>query len=175
MTPDGLARLAGEVRQDRRRVIAEAILSLEDVIWQEAADVIAWCAADAVLAALPAPDAYQALLTQLHEARAEAARETRRADTAERDLAHIVGRAQHHLDRANAADAREAALRALLADEPLIVHAIRRDLERTPSGRGGDLSVKPSTQGWGKSGCPGDNLTRWLDDLRALLDAEGGR
>lgn len=36
---------------------------------------------------------------------AEVEREARRADIAERDLAHMVGRAQHHLDRANAAEA----------------------------------------------------------------------
>lgn len=72
--------------------------------------------------------------------------------------------------RAGEGEGLREALRAVLDDEPLIVDAIRRDLERTPQGRGGELAAIPATPRHGRSGCPGDNLTGWIDRLRALLD-----
>ena len=66
------------------------------------------------------------------------------------------------------------AVEALVESEPLIVHAIRRDTEQTPGGRGGALHFQPATPGWGGSGCPGDNVTRWLDDLRAAIASVTG-
>lgn len=61
-------------------------------------------------------------------------------------------------------------IKALAYAEPLIVHGIRRDIERTPSGRGGELRHTPATPGRGFSGCPGDALVTWSDRLRALLN-----
>ena len=62
-----------------------------------------------------------------------------------------------------------AAIEAWADSEPLIVHGIRRDMAQTPYGRGGELRFLPATSGHGMSGCPGDNLVAWLDDLRAIL------
>ena len=64
-----------------------------------------------------------------------------------------------------------AAIEAWADSEPLIVHGIRRDMAQTPYGRGGELRFLPATSGHGMSGCPGDNLVAWLDDLRAILAA----
>lgn len=63
-----------------------------------------------------------------------------------------------------------AELRKLLEFEPLIVSAVRKDLERSPQERGGELRFLPSAPGYGASGCPGDNLTDWLDQLSGLLE-----
>lgn len=69
-------------------------------------------------------------------------------------------------------DGLREALRAILDNEPLIVSGIRRDMEHTRFGRGGELRHYPATTGHGMSGCPGDNLIRWIDDLQALLDED---
>ena len=65
-----------------------------------------------------------------------------------------------------------AAIEAWADSEPLIVHGIRRDMVRTPYGRGGELRFLPATLGHGMSGCPGDNLVAWLDELRAILASD---
>lgn len=68
--------------------------------------------------------------------------------------------------------ARLAAVVALTQSEPMIVSGIRRDMDRTPAARGGEIRHLPGTDGWGKSGCPGDNIVDWFDDLRAALTPE---
>ena len=111
----------------------------------------------------PAPDSdtdprtWQALLTQLHEARAEVARLTIERDQWERmcrgswrNEVHLAQRGQHHLDRAEVIDAEAARLRVGIA--ALSEHLVTRD-----------------------GPCPGhDHLCPdgVADDLRALLDGE---
>lgn len=63
----------------------------------------------------------------------------------------------------------QAAVVAALRNAPMIVTAVARDLERTPRGRGGILRLDPATEGYGASGCPGDALVAWRDELHAAL------
>jgi hypothetical protein len=80
------------------------------------------------------------------------------------------GRRIHAAERALADErAKVARVEAALDNEPIIVAAIRRDLERNPDGRGGEIHFIPTTPGYGRSGCPGDNLSRWPDEIRAAL------
>lgn len=72
--------------------------------------------------------------------------------------------------RAEAAEAAVERVEKVLANRPLIVSAILRDLELNPVGDGGELHFHPSVEGRGRSGCPGDNLTVWLTEFRAALD-----
>lgn len=51
----------------------------------------------------------------------------------------------------------------------LTVEAIRRDMARNPSGRGGELHFIPSTPSTGRSGCPGDNLVAEWDELAEMV------
>ena len=75
-------------------------------------------------------------------------------------------------------EAQLAQVEAALANEPLIVWAIRREMERSPGNRGGSLRHQPESfnaktgRHFPASGCPGDNVTLWLDDLRAILHPE---
>jgi hypothetical protein len=57
----------------------------------------------------------------------------------------------------------------------LTIRGIERDLERTPSGRGGIISFQPATPGIGGSGTPGDNLLADWRELEAALAAERDR
>lgn len=66
------------------------------------------------------------------------------------------------------------ALRRALDQEPLIVHAIRRDMLRQPDDEGRDLNFIPATKGHGACGCSGDVIVHWVDHLRALLDDDEG-
>lgn len=85
------------------------------------------------------------------------------------DLLDAVERLTERAERAEGALARvEEAWR----NRPLIVSGVLRDLEVNPSGRGGELHHVPSVEGWGKSGCPGDNLTAWVDELREAMEAK---
>ena len=61
-------------------------------------------------------------------------------------------------------------LRAILEDEPLLIGDIRRDLKDNPLGRGGAVHFQPTVEGRGGSGCPGDNITRWLDEIVTFLN-----
>jgi hypothetical protein len=63
-----------------------------------------------------------------------------------------------------------------MSDEPIFIHSIRRDMERTPHNRGGIIEHKPLSPGVGKCGTYGDNLVREWDEvasevarLRALV------
>ena len=58
-------------------------------------------------------------------------------------------------------------IRTALDNEALIVSGIRRDMEITPAERGGEVRHLPGTPRHGMSGCPGDNLIRWVDEVRA--------
>ena len=71
--------------------------------------------------------------------------------------------------------AKVAAVEALADSPPLIVSAIEQDERRTPTGRGGIVRFTPATVGHGASGCPGDNVTGWLSDLRAALATGEGK
>src|SRR5690606_31223582 len=62
-----------------------------------------------------------------------------------------------------------AKVEAAVETMPILLSAIERDLNRTPSARGGEVHFHPGTPKRGKCGCPGDNITRWLDELRAAL------
>jgi hypothetical protein len=73
------------------------------------------------------------------------------------------------------ADPLRDALAAALDNEPLMISGIRRDMEITPKERGGVLHHQPGTPTHGGSGCPGDNLVRWVDDLRSLIAAHPAR
>lgn len=57
-------------------------------------------------------------------------------------------------------------------DEPMLVSGIRRDIERTPSERGGTVRHTPGTTGYGAGGCPGDNLVIAWDDLARAARGE---
>ena len=57
----------------------------------------------------------------------------------------------------------------------LTIRGIERDLERTPSGRGGIIRHDPATKGIGGSGTPGDNLLADWRELEAALAAERDR
>jgi hypothetical protein len=72
-------------------------------------------------------------------------------------------------DRAERAEAAAAAAHALADSEPIIVSGIRRDMRMAPDARGGEIRHYPGMPNHGMSGCPGDNLIRWFDDLRAAL------
>jgi hypothetical protein len=52
---------------------------------------------------------------------------------------------------------------------PIMVNAIRRDMELNPSGRGGVVTFQPSVAGHGKSGCPGDNLAHDFDEAEKRM------
>lgn len=67
--------------------------------------------------------------------------------------------------------ARLAAVEAAFENLPIFLSAIEKDQRRTPEGRGGEAHFIPATPGHGKSGCPGDNITRWLNEVRAALSA----
>src|SRR5690606_15972872 len=67
--------------------------------------------------------------------------------------------------------ARLAAVEAAFENLPIFLSAIEKDQRRTPEGRGGEAHFIPATPGHGKSGCPGDNITRWLNEVRAALAA----
>lgn len=67
--------------------------------------------------------------------------------------------------------ARLAAVEAAFENLPIFLSAIEKDQRRTPKGRGGEAHFIPATPGHGKSGCPGDNITRWLNEVRAALSA----
>jgi hypothetical protein len=53
----------------------------------------------------------------------------------------------------------------------MLVRSMRRDMNRTPAGRGGDVRFTPATPGIGASGCPGDNIVADWDAAMAALDA----
>ncbi len=89
------------------------------------------------------------------------------------DLARIANHAtivRLYAER-DALAARLAAVEAAFENLPIFLSAIEGDLRRTPKGRGGEAHFIPATPGHGKSGCPGDNITRWLDEVRAVLSA----
>jgi hypothetical protein len=53
----------------------------------------------------------------------------------------------------------------------MTIHAIQRDLERSPDGRGGEVHYQPSTAGIGGSGCFGDYLLKEWQELADALTA----
>lgn len=60
----------------------------------------------------------------------------------------------------------------LTHDEPMMLGSIEQDLKRNPEGDGGEVDHKPSTPGWGGTGCPGRAFVVWRD--RALEALDGG-
>ena len=94
----------------------ELMAKMVDLVTDDLDEIVAWAAEQSAgdcgcghPAAFHTPECYDVcgcVGFHLAQQRPDVAeRETRRADAAERDLAHVVGRAQHHLDRADAAEA----------------------------------------------------------------------
>ena len=95
------------------------------------------------------------------------------AAAARDDLAETLRLRSEALNRVAAENealrARLAKVEALCDAPPLLMSGIERDLEREPRRRGGEVRYYPAHPGVGSSGCPGDNLTDWLDQLREAL------